>query len=172
MRRFNIGDRVIIRAGIRYPILDFKSGVIRTMHFASKCEPVRWGVDVDGFVNDESPDMLFYFNADELVLSVYPAEAKAALNRTFGNPFTIKKVIFNPPATIVLWADGTKTVVKAEHESYDPEKGLAMCISKRALGNQGNYYETFKKWLPANEDLNSLQSFIENLCDILRRSIN
>lgn len=26
----------------------------------------------------------------------------------------IKKVIFNPPATIVFWLDGTKTVVKCK----------------------------------------------------------
>ena len=74
----------------------------------------------------------------------------------------INKVIFNPPATIVLWADGTKTVVKCQmcgacignidaelayHPCYDPEKGLAMCIAKKALGNKGNYYNEFKRWL-------------------------
>lgn len=59
----------------------------------------------------------------------------------------IKEVIFNPPATIVYWMDGTKTVVKTqEGEDFDPEKGLAMVISKKALGNQGNYYNQFKKW--------------------------
>lgn len=62
--------------------------------------------------------------------------------------FTIKQVIFNDPATIVLWTDGTKTVVKAENEPFDPEKGLAMAISKKALGNKGNYYNVFTKWLP------------------------
>ena len=60
----------------------------------------------------------------------------------------IDNVIFNDPATIVFWNDGTKTVVKADNEPFDPEKGLAMAISKKVLGNQGNYYETFKKWLP------------------------
>ena len=59
----------------------------------------------------------------------------------------IKRVIFNNPATIVFWADGTKTVVKAQDEEFDQEKGLAMAISKKILGNQGNYYEEFKKWL-------------------------
>ena len=64
----------------------------------------------------------------------------------------IKDVIFNEPATIILWADGTKTVVKCqEGEGYDPEKGLAMAISKKALGNKGNYCEVFKKWLPEEE---------------------
>ena len=63
----------------------------------------------------------------------------------------IKNVIFNPPATIVFWTDNSKTVVKAENEIFDPEKGLAMAIAKKALGNKGNYYETFKKWLPKTE---------------------
>ena len=67
----------------------------------------------------------------------------------------IKKVKFNPPATIVFWTDNTKTVVKCNGEDYDPEKGLAMCISKKFLGDKGNYYEVFKKWLPKKEETES-----------------
>lgn len=64
----------------------------------------------------------------------------------------IKNVIFNDPATIVFWADGTKTVVKAQNDDwFDPEKGLAMAISKKALGNKGNYCNELKKWLPKEE---------------------
>lgn len=67
--------------------------------------------------------------------------------------FNIKKVIFNDPATIVLWADGTKTVVKSqENDIYDPEKGMAMAIAKRALGDEGSYYNEFKKWVPCEEE--------------------
>ena len=61
----------------------------------------------------------------------------------------IEKVIFNDPATIVIWDDGTKTIVKTQGDDiFDPEKGLAMAVSKKALGNKGNYFEEFKKWLP------------------------
>lgn len=61
----------------------------------------------------------------------------------------IKKVIFNNPATIVIWADNVKTIVKCDGEKFDPEKGLAMAITKRFLGdNNGYYYEVFDKWLP------------------------
>ena len=60
----------------------------------------------------------------------------------------IKKVIFNKPATIVFWGDESKTVVKCENEEFDPEKGLSMAISKKALGNNHDYYNVFKKWLP------------------------
>lgn len=59
----------------------------------------------------------------------------------------IKKVIFNEPATIVFWEDGTKTVVKcSENETFDKEKGLAMAIVKKILGNKGNYFNQIKKY--------------------------
>lgn len=61
----------------------------------------------------------------------------------------IKKVIFNDPVTIVIWDDGTKTIVKAQNgEVFDKEKGLAMAVVKKAFGNNGNYYNEFKKWIP------------------------
>jgi hypothetical protein len=60
----------------------------------------------------------------------------------------IKDVIFNDPATIVFWTDDSKTVVKCQPgETFDPEKGLAMAISKKVLGNDYGYYETFAKYV-------------------------
>lgn len=62
--------------------------------------------------------------------------------------FTVNKVIFNPPATVILWADETKTVVKCgEQDEFDPEKGLVMAITKKLLGNKGNYYNRIKNIL-------------------------
>lgn len=91
-----------------------------------------------------------YIRAYELDLSLYPYFKLNTINTT--KLPEIKDVIFNEPATIILWADGTKTVVKCqEGEGYDPEKGMAMAISKKALGNKGNYCEVFKKWLPEEE---------------------
>lgn len=61
---------------------------------------------------------------------------------------SITKVIFNDPATIVIWSDGTKTVVKCdERDEFDPEKGLAMAICKKHFGG-GFYNDIFKKWIP------------------------
>jgi hypothetical protein len=58
----------------------------------------------------------------------------------------IKNVVFNNPATIIFWEDGTKTIVKAmETDVYDPEFGFAMCICKKALGDQ--YKKAFKKYV-------------------------
>lgn len=85
----------------------------------------------------------FEINSDDLYRIRKGAERDGMNTR-----MKIEKVIFNDPATIVFWKDGTKTVVKAQDEAFDPEKGLAMAISKKALGNEGNYFEEFKKWLP------------------------
>ena len=60
----------------------------------------------------------------------------------------IEKVIFNDPATIVYWKDGTKTVVKCQNDDkFDKEKGLAMAIVKKLFGNKGNYNKVFKKYI-------------------------
>lgn len=75
----------------------------------------------------------------------------------------IKNVIFNKPATIVLWADGTKTVVKCENEDFDPEKGLAMAIVKKTMANNHSYYnEIFKKWLPKEESVATIGDLFAN----------
>lgn len=76
---------------------------------------------------------------------------KKTLNDVYGKSkssnWGINRVIFNDPATIVIWNDGSKTVVKASNEPFDPEKGLAMAIAKKTLGNKGNYYKVFKKYI-------------------------
>lgn len=70
--------------------------------------------------------------------------------------YNIKKVIFNDPATIVFWTDGTKTVVKKQPEDegkpFDKEKGLAMAIAKKALGNKGRYFNTIRKWVEQDDE--------------------
>lgn len=60
---------------------------------------------------------------------------------------SIRKVIFNDPATIVLWSDGTKTVVKCGPEdTFDIEKGLAMAIVKKMAGNDNRFHKVFKQY--------------------------
>lgn len=68
------------------------------------------------------------------------------------DPKTVKKVIFNDPATIVFWSDGSKTVVKcSENDIYDPEKGLAMAFAKKMFGNDNSFHKLFAEWLPKEE---------------------
>ena len=61
-------------------------------------------------------------------------------------------IIINPPATIVKWDDGTKTVVKCQNdEEYDAEKGIALCFMKKMCGNTSNYNEILKTAIAVNE---------------------
>ena len=66
---------------------------------------------------------------------------------------TIKNVIFSGPATIVLWSDGDKTIVKKSdcEAEMDKEKGLAMAIIKKAYkdaGKEGSYFRRiFGAWI-------------------------
>ena len=96
-----------------------------------------------------------FFNQDELnelgryvTTNTSTGYTKFSANGNSPKTFAIKDVIFSPPATIVLWADGTKTVVRCQNdETYSKEVGLAMCICKRVYGNKGNYNNVFKKFI-------------------------
>lgn len=86
----------------------------------------------------------------------------------------IKNVYFNDPLTIVIWKDGTKTFVKNTDGSYnyDPEKALAMAISKKALGNKYKYYQEFEKWLPEEEKAKILSKNLVESANELRMSFS
>lgn len=79
--------------------------------------------------------------------ALYP-QCKGKKTDSATNTAAIKDVIFAPPATIVYWSDGSKTVVKcSEKDVFDPEKGLAMAIAKRCGGNKGSYYKEIQNWV-------------------------
>lgn len=155
---FRIGDRVKIEAL-------HEIGTVKYVNPVS----TRIGVLLDKGANPRSQSGVYWFYESSLKkVSEDPVNdfvknyfrhdiestnqlVKERLNKLYGTP-SIKNVIFHDPATIVFWTDNTKTVVKrGPRDSYDNEKGLAMAIAKKALGNEGNYYNTFKKWLPDEE---------------------
>lgn len=79
--------------------------------------------------------------------------------------YEIEKVIFNDPATIILWKDGTKTVVKCcEFDSYDPYVGVSIAINKKLLGD--DYKRVFKKALSFYEEPEE-EEYDYDLCDEL-----
>lgn len=87
----------------------------------------------------------------DLIHKCFSLKAHLASSGVYSNVPEIKKVIFNGPCTIVLWEDKTKTVVRCENEEFDKEKGLAMAICKKMMGNTGRYFETFKKYTREEE---------------------
>lgn len=58
----------------------------------------------------------------------------------------LKKVIYNSPATIAFWSDGTKTVCKCDpRDEYDPEKGLLLCQMKKMYGGE-SVHKLLEDW--------------------------
>ena len=88
--------------------------------------------------------------------------------------YGIKRVVFNNPATIVFWDDGTKTVVYCQDnvkkvkktvdgvetevlkpqkaDTYSAEVGLAMALVKKHYGNGSNYNNIFRKFIPGMKE--------------------
>lgn len=84
---------------------------------------------------------------------------------------TIKKVIFNDPATIVYWGNGERTVIKcSEDDSFDQEKGLAMAICKRALG--ADYKKVFKEWIPEEKEEEIKPISVKECIEAINRVLN
>ena len=101
---------------------------------------------------------------------------KRMINSMYGaNPYyqpEIKNVIFNDPATIVFWTDGTKTVVKCqEGDEFDPEKGLTMAIAKKVYGNKGSYCNVIKKWCDTyHEKQKEKNDLVARICDLGKKT--
>ena len=85
------------------------------------------------------------FNGKEILseVSILPN------HNIFKDYLAVDRVVYNDPATIVFWRDGTKTVVKCQQgDTYDKEKGLALCFMKKALGGKSADLNTeLKRWL-------------------------
>ena len=116
----------------------------------------EWGYNDYGFGGGAGGREIIYKNG-QLIVGIKKGDNNMERDRIDYNKLSskyrskstclkIKNVIFNPPATIVFWEDGTKTVVKCQNEIFDPEKGLAMAFMKNALGNKSNYFNIVKKW--------------------------
>lgn len=72
--------------------------------------------------------------------------------------FKPKKVIFNDPATIVIWADGTKTVVKCQKpDKYNKTTGLALCFMKRALDDSSRTFNDILHEYIVDEPIGDLE---------------
>ena len=105
-----------------------------------KCEMRPASIEYSGYGDN-------HYTENELTLTL---ENWVAFNKgcIIDRKEDIEKVIFNDPATIVYWKDGTKTVVKCQDgDVYDKEKGLAMCVTKKFFGNKGNFNKVFNKFI-------------------------
>lgn len=151
-RHININDIMVL--------LDEALGIARRDRIAKQLINSRYGLasaqikdcfgdsTFDKIYNnlDISREMRFAYTGKWPMIECKTTAKEQYRNR--GRLPEISEVIFNKPATIVKWADGTKTVVKVQgKERYNKEKGLAMAIAKKAMGNSNYYYTIMEKYL-------------------------
>ena len=61
------------------------------------------------------------------------------------NTNDVKKVIFNGDKTIILWSDGTKTIVTCgESDNFDSYAGFCAAVVKRVFGSTGTAKRALK----------------------------
>lgn len=108
---------------------------------------------------------------DKVHNPIFRRNGKTGYQYAFYQP-EIKNVIFNDPATIVFWTDGTKTVVKCqEDDEFDPEKGLTMAITKKVYGNKGSYCNVIKKWCdPYHEKQKEKNALVARIRDLGKKA--
>lgn len=110
------------------------------------------GCEIEGYFR---PSVYKAHNAREKLTPVHPVGPKPVP----------KKVKFSGPATIILWEDGTKTVVKCQKEDvWSDEVGIVMCYAKKMLGNKSNFNNIFREAMKVaevqykKEDLNAAKN--------------
>ena len=159
MSKYKVGDKVwfdkdkarkegnVIAPGMCGWISEVPDGLLTISEFVCGSDRVIRVKECDFIF---SPDWLV--EADECKFDERKCEVKVSEGR-------IKNVIFNAPATIVFWTDGTKTVVKCgKGDKWDPEKGLAMACAKKLLGNEEGYHKSLEKHLPKNGGIESMDT--------------
>ena len=99
------------------------------------------------------------FNMYDIMNSLKNIRAMLKISST-----QIEKVIFNEPATIILWKDGTKTVVKCQDgDEFNKEVGFITCYLKKLLGNDNTFNKEIAKWVPQEERTPIKLGFLSNI---------
>lgn len=122
-------------------------GVVKNYYSSKK----KAGVELEKVQNDASSKGLFWFSEDKLapVDASYVPDFWASLNESLSKILPppafrlhhtgvppLKKVIFSGPKTIVLWADGTKTIVSCgADDTYDYYAGFCAAVVKKLFGS-------------------------------------
>ena len=78
---------------------------------------------------------------------MFKSESNRKLETNNISKSDIKQVIYNNPATIVYFTDGSKVVVKTmDGDEFNEEVGLALAIMKKMFGSSTAFKKFAKKW--------------------------
>lgn len=129
-----VGTRVAIMPGGDYSgRLTGRVGIVRR-YYKDKI-----GVKFDDISNPDSEYGLFW--CKENFLAVIPDNGALAND-------CIKQVIFSGIKTIILWKDGTKTIVACcEGDTYDPYAGFCAAFTKKMFGSTSKVKKMLNRYI-------------------------
>lgn len=117
--------------------------------FGGKFEVIRKQSDILKSYNEENDTWITWSSAFPSTEEIY-----------------ITRVVYNDPATIVFWNDGTKTVAKAHgNDYYSPDIGLMICCFKK-LTSGSALKSLISDWVPDSTEFNQSDSVSRNISDV------
>ena len=76
----------------------------------------------------------------------------------------LDKILFSNGRTIVLWKDGTKTIVNCqEGDRFSKETGIALAFMKKFCGNDSSFNEVLQKYAYGDVNKPSIKEEIKDL---------
>ena len=117
-----IGTKVAI-----LPCDDYRNRFIGTQGIVQRYYHNKVGVKIDGCKNEES-------------LAVIPTNAI--------RDDAIRQIIFSGPKTIVIWSDGSKTIVScSKDDTYDGYIGFCAAVAKKMFGSTSQVKKVIDKYI-------------------------
>ena len=118
-------------------------------------ETNKIGVYLDGVRNPESKEGGFWFPEEQLSI-IRPYHDRNEIlwwmrspYSSMGETLNVKKVIFNEPKTIVIWADGSKTIASCgEGDEFDPYAGFCAAVTKKVFGSTSAVKKILTPFMP------------------------
>lgn len=102
------------------------------------------------FFNAKNLVKVGHFTHESEITMGAPMEKKRKFAKRGANEMKkldVKKIIFNGPKTIVLWADGTKTIVSMSKDEakFDPEAAFCAAYTKKMFGTNSKIKRIIKE---------------------------
>lgn len=124
---------------------DISGGLIESLEALELVEPdagIREKEELRKEIHDKMkfPHGVANYYKNDVLMTMKAAETKSFYS------LNVSKIIFNPPATIVFWEDGTKTVVKCSAEDEFSEcYGFLAALGKKVYENNSQIKKLIDK---------------------------
>ena len=162
MNRLKVGDKICTSANMTTPM----------EIFAFDYQHLRVGLKHS--ISGEGYERVRQFWIDPLIIIDPDVRNKVSYADYYRTPNRIptpKKIIISEDAriTVVLWADGTKTVVKcSDADTYDPYTAYCAAFAKKCYGTNSQLKKTIEKFTVYQKEkeiggLPTAEEFVESI---------